>query len=541
MHHYNIDKLTVRGDLLFGWGWFVGESPHGFPIALALQHEDGHESTVVCLRSGRRDDVAAAFPEIKHAAESGFMIQGRVKDGSPIVSANLRLQPYGEGDSQVSLDVPNIGQLLSPDTYWSATRASRALLRNGMIGTARIASRRAGAAVRRSLRRLSFRSTATRGATLIIDHDLGGGANVFRRQLVNRLRESGDVFILKPRVSSLDYEIEVHSAEGDSSAVYSDLKHLIAFLDDGEWSRLIVNELVSYPSPLKMVSWIKDRLSGSRRPSEATLFLHDFYAVCPQWTLVGRSGVFCGIPDARECSACMQTLRTPFLSYLEDPSVPDWRSQWLPLFQLCDVRAFSQSTVDIVRKAFPELHSKDMRVEPHSTDYFVSRKVDCSRNPGDFRIGVVGHISGPKGAAMVEAAAERIRELGLPLSIVVIGSLESTRAGDRIIHAGTFTPETLANKLEEYAVNACWIPSVCPETFSFVTSELMALDVPVTCFDLGAPAERVSKYYRGRVIKDFDICAVLDHFMDMRDKLVATHSESRPIATKTPFNKAQSQ
>jgi glycosyltransferase involved in cell wall biosynthesis len=40
-------------------------------------------------------------------------------------------------------------------------------------------------------------------------------------------------------------------------------------------------------------------------------------------------------------------------------------------------------------------------------------------------------------------------------------------------------------------VGLCLLPSIWPETFSYVTQELMSLGVPLVCFDLGAPAECV--------------------------------------------------
>ena len=48
------------------------------------------------------------------------------------------------------------------------------------------------------------------------------------------------------------------------------------------------------------------------------------------------------------------------------------------------------------------------------------------------------------------------------------------------------------------------IPSVCPETFSYTTEEAMTMGLPVACYDLGAPAERVKKYKKGLIISKID-------------------------------------
>jgi glycosyltransferase involved in cell wall biosynthesis len=51
---------------------------------------------------------------------------------------------------------------------------------------------------------------------------------------------------------------------------------------------------------------------------------------------------------------------------------------------------------------------------------------------------------------------------------------------------------------------------VWPETFSYVTEEAMDMGLPIACFDLGAPAERVRGYAKGVVIERIDARAALD-------------------------------
>jgi hypothetical protein len=202
VYHYNLDKLTAHSGLISGWGWFVDELAISFPTELVLTHEDGAESAAVCLRSGRREDVGVALPQIRHAAESGFLIQGRLLSSTPISTGMLRLGLPVEGE-QRELPVPNVCSLLAPGSmHQGAARVARAVERNGLLGTARIAAQRAAGAVQSYLKRMSIRPARGDGATLVIDHNLGGGANVFRHQLVSSLRTSGDVFVLTARVQT---------------------------------------------------------------------------------------------------------------------------------------------------------------------------------------------------------------------------------------------------------------------------------------------------------------------------------------------------
>ncbi|HWV45406.1 MAG TPA: hypothetical protein VN039_05135, partial [Nitrospira sp.] len=216
-----------------------------------------------------------------------------------------------------------------------------------------------------------------------------------------------------------------------------------------------------------------------------------------------------------------KSLSIPFLPYLSGVSIPDWRTEWEHLLRHCSIHAFSASTVEIFRKAFPHLHSKVIPVEPHSMEYFKGRPIDYGRNVSRYRVGIVGHINGPKGAAMVESAARIIEQRSLPIELVVFGSIDATGHYESIIQAGGFNADNLADKLEEYDINVSWVPSVCPETYSYVTSELIRLDIPLVCFDVGAPAERVSQYPLGHVVPDFDIAAVVDYFVRLREASLA--------------------
>jgi 1,4-dihydroxy-2-naphthoate octaprenyltransferase len=49
------------------------------------------------------------------------------------------------------------------------------------------------------------------------------------------------------------------------------------------------------------------------------------------------------------------------------------------------------------------------------------------------------------------------------------------------------------------------VPSICPETYSYTTDEIMQMGYPLIVFDLGAPAERVKNYELGKIISKENI------------------------------------
>lgn len=67
-------------------------------------------------------------------------------------------------------------------------------------------------------------------------------------------------------------------------------------------------------------------------------------------------------------------------------------------------------------------------------------------------------------------------------------------------------------------------PSIWPETFSYVAQELVELDLPVACFDLGAPAERLRNYSKGMILKETTASAILDDLISFHRRIYPAHA-----------------
>ena len=71
-----------------------------------------------------------------------------------------------------------------------------------------------------------------------------------------------------------------------------------------------------------------------------------------------------------------------------------------------------------------------------------------------------------------------------------------------IHYQGRYEISKLDNVIEEQGISTVLFPSICPETFSYTVSELIHVEIPIACFDLGAQAEKVSTYKYGQIIAD---------------------------------------
>jgi glycosyltransferase involved in cell wall biosynthesis len=217
--------------------------------------------------------------------------------------------------------------------------------------------------------------------------------------------------------------------------------------------------------------------------------------------LINAQGRYCDIPDISECVKCLACNKRSYVPIYADQGIQAWRSSWALLLNACDeIRLFSEDSARLFLKVYGGLDLKTkMVIVPHQVSIAKDRLKE-QVPPAPLRIGVVGNINFEKGSAVVKRLAEYIDQRDLPIRLVLFGSMDVSVDCKCFHDAGPYAVDGLAQLLRSNHINVCLLPSVCPETFSYACQELMELGVPVACFDLGAPPERVRHYAYGRVL-----------------------------------------
>jgi glycosyltransferase involved in cell wall biosynthesis len=137
-------------------------------------------------------------------------------------------------------------------------------------------------------------------------------------------------------------------------------------------------------------------------------------------------------------------------------------------------------------------------------------------------IGIIGQISVQKGALVVRELLARIDRERPDVRVVVIGSLDVPIASDRLRITGTYRHEDLVDLIEANGINLCFFPSICPETFSYVTEEMILLGLPIVAFDLGAPGERLRTYGNARLCSETSARCALATLIEFHEELAGT-------------------
>ncbi len=356
-------------------------------------------------------------------------------------------------------------------------------------------------------------SPAAGGVEIFFDHSLGGGANWYRDERLKPLRDQGkpSIVVSGQRNNKDLYAVVEAGATIMRMALtsFADLDHLIP---PGRHVRIIYNCAVGFAGAAELPAFLARRAREMDNVLE--IGLHDYFPICPSYTLLNAGGKFCGVPDdIAHCQRCLE--HNPYGdSAVERVGIVHWRDAWGELFGLAEtINAFSQSSARLLTRAYPDIDGR-VTIEPHAHMERL-RRVARPAIAGRATIAVIGSIGFAKGATLVREAARIIRSERLPVRLLIIGEMALDFHDPAIVVTGRYVRTELPDLVEQYGVHMVWFPSIWPETFSYVTEEVMDMGLPIACFDIGAPAERVRTYECGLVIDRCDarqaLTAMIDH------------------------------
>ncbi|HEK9103245.1 TPA: glycosyltransferase [Bacillus pseudomycoides] len=339
---------------------------------------------------------------------------------------------------------------------------------------------------------------------LFIDHGLGGGASIYQTNYIKTLEDNERIYTLTPGTDYVILTDHNHSEPITYNLQLSKLnemnfKKLLSAL---RIDLIFINHLFKYPIA-KMFSLIQHSLV------DYCFFVHDFYCICPSYNLINYEKKYCNAETNPEiCQGCIAKLYPK-----ETINIEDWRKAFHSfLIGAKKVITPSYNTKEILLKYY-----KDIQIEviEHSIDSKIAYTFNKDfLNKQDLNIAFVGAIDYPKGSSIIYELKDLIIKENLPINIKVIGITNIHFHPHKSVEGkfevtGRYEVDDLSEILAEKEIALVITPSVCPETYSYTTSEAMLSGYPIITFNLGAPAERVKRYQGGWIIDNVTSTKIL--------------------------------
>ena len=349
-----------------------------------------------------------------------------------------------------------------------------------------------------------LKSEKTRSKTYLrFDHTWGGGSETVAERWINSNSEHRIIQVRNSNDSS--YTIE--NIKGTERYI---IKCEIALL---EWilkfiriDEIVVGQFANYNigRMTDLISQIKQK-----RRCKVIYYLQDFYSLCPTYSLLNYKNEYCG-GGGDQCFDCYPKVASN--EELNDfKTIDDWREQWRLLFNIVDeIRVFSNYSESFLRKFFidykGDIIQEKMQVEA------LEEVTLRTHTHGPYNVAVIGFISVPKGLEVLSGIDKILGTEDTRLVFHIYGG--STEPLGNFINHGRYTARDLAEYFIRDSIDIVLIPSICAETFCLAAEEIMQMNVPVSCFNVGAHAERINNYKKGLVIRTIDPQVTCDEILN---------------------------
>ena len=328
---------------------------------------------------------------------------------------------------------------------------------------------------------------------LFITHNLGGGTYQYEK---NYIQENSNKNIVILRIISygidLAYKIE-NKKTGEE--IYINPKK-ISEVFDCNLKEIIINSLVQIYDLFNFIDLLLDY--KMKYPEvKYTYHVHDFHCICPSLNLVAKDW-FCHLNcEGNNC-------RFDKFIYRYDDDIKKWRDKWQKLFFNTDrIVCFSTNSKEIIEKVYSSVEKQKLIVKPHDMTYCKFTPLNIKKTDVKNIVIVGACYIVPKGKVVIEQLLSQLQD---NIQVHMIGSSSKYFSVKRknVVWYGNYKHDDLPRILEKSAVDLVVFPSVCPETFSYVISELIQMNLPIVCFDLGAQGDKVREYNKGIVVRDVD-------------------------------------
>lgn len=322
---------------------------------------------------------------------------------------------------------------------------------------------------------------------LFISHNFGGGTRTYEKNYLNNKK---NVCIIRNVRGFKTKYLRITYKDEDFS-FYIKTSYFSYLLECIKPQEITINSLVSYTNCFDILKIIEKYLNNHK--TYTRYMIHDFHCVCPKFDLISGAN-YCELKcDRNNC----------------DINIQYWRDNWQVLLNsINEIRVFCNSSKEIIKKVYPALPDEKFAFVPHDMSYchFLPYKIRFNENTRIAFVGTCNTIA--KGNEIINKFIKQYDKK----EILILGNTplsKENRNKKNVIQFGKYNNEELPYILEEYNVNIVIFPSIWPETFSYIISELIKTGVSIISFNIGAQGEKIKKYDKGYLCEDITTDSII--------------------------------
>jgi len=134
--------------------------------------------------------------------------------------------------------------------------------------------------------------------------------------------------------------------------------------------QIIINNIAFFPKPLQIIEQIVKQKNGNQK---FIFVVNDYFSICTSFFLLNNEGKYCNIPEIEVCAQCLKKNNLDYIVNIER-DIEKWRNTWQQFLTDCDeIRVFSESSFDLIKKAYPSISNKIVKVKPNYSSIFANQ------------------------------------------------------------------------------------------------------------------------------------------------------------------------
>ena len=339
-------------------------------------------------------------------------------------------------------------------------------------------------------------------STLLMDHSLGGGTEVYALRYIESNSYDNQIIRVQFFYYNLKYKITIYSKNNESGEFWvSSIEELYDLLARFNVTKIVTNNLVGYIDSLAILKLIQKLKLIYHANVEFKL--HDYHCICPSFVLVNTNGVYCDPDRSTDCEACIRKYkwseneRNNMILRSGFRNIKEWRCHWGKfLLETADlIEVYSNASRELLLR-FYDVGNKIV-LNPHKVPKL--KEVYCKPHKG-INIGILGGLNlNHKGKDVIINMINN-NDLCEDVFFIVIG--ETDVKNSKIKSTGKYDHLYLSKIIEDNNIDAIFIPSIWPETFSYTTSESLMMKIPTIVYNMGAQAEKVKNSKIGLILDE---------------------------------------
>lgn len=351
-----------------------------------------------------------------------------------------------------------------------------------------------------------FRVTKKSPVVMHILHSLGGGTRAFADDLAKILQGQGIGSLFVTPGSEGCVEIRCNFLKDVPNLRYTlpnEAKEFVNFVNMAEINAIHIHHIIGFSREMEDII--------CKFEEKITVTLHDYMFFCPQIVLLNQKNLFCGVQSGVVCNRCVAQKPPP----VPVASVSEWRNRMHRILSRAStIIAPSETAANLYHRVWPDL---PIKVVPHPEDWsgLAAPAKPAVDQDAPRVVATIGAISAHKGQGVLTDCVRDAERRQLPLKFVVIGELVPPITSPKLTVTGRFVPTMLPKLIAESGASIGFLPSIWPETYSYVISEFYKFGLFPVVLDTGAQEERVRKSF-GKVLPlHLGASAMNDVFLSM--------------------------